>query len=68
MFEMIPQQQQQECGIPWYQSQVHKGGEARGCWIFWACIFEYAFPEAMMKKVLDSKQQQQALRMEYSVD
>jgi hypothetical protein len=26
MFEMIPQQQQQqECGIPWYQSRVHKG-------------------------------------------
>ncbi len=25
MFEMIPRQQQQECGIPWYQSRVHKG-------------------------------------------
>jgi hypothetical protein len=31
-------------------------------------FFTYAFPEAMMKKVMDSRQQQQALRMEYSVD
>ncbi|CAK9229122.1 unnamed protein product [Sphagnum troendelagicum] len=58
--EMIPQQQQQGCGIPWYQSRVHKGKKGKRLLDFAGMGFTCAFPEAMMKKkVMDSKKQQQ---------
>ncbi|CAM6022450.1 unnamed protein product [Sphagnum balticum] len=58
--EMIPQQQQQGCGIPWYQSRVHKGKKGKRLLDFAGMGFTCAFPEAMMKKkVVDSKKQEQ---------
>ncbi|CAK9230365.1 unnamed protein product [Sphagnum troendelagicum] len=58
--EMIPQQQQKGCGIPWYQSRVHKGKKGKRLLDFAGMGFTCAFPEAMMKKkVMDSKKQQQ---------
>jgi len=58
--EMIPQQQQQGCGIPWYQSRAHKGKKGKRLLDFAGMGFTCAFPEAMMKKkVMDSKKQQQ---------